>query len=207
MALYDRVAGLPVRVESVQLERLALELPGFTRATTVVRLSGGGHTGVGEDVTYDAGEHDAPPAAPVEGDWRALDELSRALDDVPLFPGEPSQRAYLDYRRWAWESAALDLALRQAGLSLGAALGLESQPLSFVVSLRLPSPPSADPVRAWLDAEPALRFKLDPTPDWTVELMGELAGLGVVDVVDLKGQYRGTVVDNPADAALYARVA
>ena len=35
--------------------------------------------------------------------------------------------------------------------------------------------------------------------------MHELATLGV-DVVDLKGQYRGTTVDNRADAALYERV-
>ena len=31
--------------------------------------------------------------------------------------------AFLDYRRWAYESAALDLALRQAGLPLGEAVG------------------------------------------------------------------------------------
>jgi hypothetical protein len=206
VTLYERVAGLPVVVESVELKRLALELPSFTRATTVVRLAGAGETGVGEDVTYDSAEHDAPPKAAVEGEWSSLDELSESLDEVPLFAAEPQQHAYLDYRRWAWESAALDLALRQAGLSLGDALGLESQPLRFVVSLRLPEPPSADPIRAWLDAQPALRFKLDPMPDWSAELMHDLAALGVVDVVDLKGQYRGTAVDNRADAALYERV-
>src|SRR5215213_4031996 len=157
MGLYERAADLPVRVDSVELERLALDLGGFTRATTVVRLTGAGHTGVGEDVTYDSAEHEEPARAPIEGEWRTLDELSRSLDDVALFAAEPSQHAYLDYRRWAWESAVLDLALRQAGLSLGAALGLEARPLSFVVSLRLPDPPSAHPLRAWLEAQPALR--------------------------------------------------
>ena len=36
--------------------------------------------------------------------------------------------AFLDYRRWAFESAALDLALRQAGRSLGDAVGREPDP-------------------------------------------------------------------------------
>ena len=208
MSLYARVARLPVAVESVALERLSVDFAsGFTRATTVVRLAGAGEEGVGEDVVYDSAQHDAPPVAPVVGEWASFDELSQTLDRAPLFAEAPSQAAYSDYRRWAWESAALDLALRQAGLSLGDALGREQRPLRFVVSLRLPDPPSADPVRSWLAVDPGLRFKLDPTPDWTSELTAELAALGVVDVVDLKGAYRGTVVDNPADATLYRRVA
>src|SRR5688572_30236476 len=113
---------MPVVVESVELERLAFELPRFTRATTVVRLQGAGETGVGEDVTYDGAAHDNPPSARLEGRWSSLDELSRALDDADLFPEAPDQAAYRDYRRWAWESAALDLALRQAGRSLADAL-------------------------------------------------------------------------------------
>ena len=95
--------------------------------------------------------------------------------------GEPAQAAYRDYRRWAFESAALDLALRQGGRSLGDALGREPRPLRFVSSTRAPrSTP-------WLELYPELRFKLDPTPDWTDELIATLAARGNVDVVDLKG--------------------
>jgi hypothetical protein len=36
--------------------------------------------------------------------------------------------------------------------------------------------------------------------------MNELAALGVVDSIDLKGQYVGTIVDQPPDPALYERV-
>jgi hypothetical protein len=172
----------------------------------VVRLSGAGELGVGEDVTYHADEHDAPPRAAVEGTWPSLDELSRSLDTAALFAAPPAQAAYVDYRRWAWESAALDLALRQARVGLAEALGREDRPLRFVVSPRLPAPASAEPLRAWLAADPGLRFKLDPTPDWTDGVAGEIAALGAVDVVDLKGAYRGTVVDNPANAELYRRV-
>src|SRR5581483_9251509 len=38
-------------------------------------------------------------------------------------------------------------------------------------------------------------------------LVQELAALEAVDTVDLKGAYRGTVVDQPADAELYRLVA
>ena len=113
----------------------------------------------------------------------------------------PDQAAYRDYRRWAFESAALDLALQQAGRSLGEALGRPPQPLTFVSSTRAAS------LDGWLALYPALRFKLDPTPEWTDELVAELAARGDVDVVDLKGAYHGTAVDNPPDPVLYRRVA
>jgi hypothetical protein len=206
--LYDRVAGLPLTVESVELERRSLQVSSrFERVTTVVHLRGGGEEGVGEDVTYDGHEHEDPPAPPVEGEWERFDDLSRSLDDVSLFRESPQQHAYLDYRRWAWESAALDLALRQAGKSLAERLERELRPVRFVASLRLDEPPSAEPVGRWLDLYPGMRFKLDPTPDWTEPLVAELAATGAVDVVDLKGAYRGTSVDNPGDARLYRLVA
>ena len=59
--------------------------------------------------------------------------------------------------------------------------------------------------RAWT-ATRRLRFKLDPTSDWTDELVAELVATGAVDSVDLKGLYEGTIVDQPADPALYRRV-
>jgi hypothetical protein len=98
------------------------------------------------------------------------------------------------------------LGLRKRGLSLAEAVGREPRLLRFVVSLRLGEPSSVEPVRRLLADYPGTRFKLDPVPDWTPELVAELAGLGV-DVVDLKGQYRGTVVDNPPDPELYRLVA
>src|SRR5258705_361794 len=54
---------------------------------------------------------------------------------------------------------------------------------------------------------PDLRFKLDPTPEWTDDFIDQLAARKIVDVTDLKGQYSGTPVDNPADPELYRRVA
>ena len=211
MSLYDAVRDLPVEIEGYALEGLDLQARAdFLRRTTVVQLQGGGEEGIGEDVTYDAAEHERlqarGPDLPLAGSW-TLHSFSEHLAGQPLFLEEPDQHRYWDYRRWAFESAALDLALRQAGSSLGGAVGREARPLSFVVSMGLGSPPSTERVRAWLKLYPDLRFKLDASPEWSDEFVAELAATGAVDSIDLKGHYRGTVVDTPADPALYRRVA
>jgi O-succinylbenzoate synthase len=78
--------------------------------------------------------------------------------------------------------------------------------VTFVASGGLGDPPTTARLRAFLERYPGLRFKLDARPDWTDEIFAELQELGCVDSVDLKGQYSGTVVDNPPDPALYRRV-
>lgn len=209
MRAYEAIAALPVAVEGYELERLEREVSSaFTRVTTVVRLHGAGEEGVGEDVAYDAADHPGfPRDLPLAGE-RTLDSFSTLLDGLDLWPaGPPGVEASRDYRRWALESAALDLALRQAGRSLGEVLGREPRPLRFVVSLRLPEPADAAPLRALLARYPGTRFKLDPTPSWDDAVCAELAALDAVDTVDLKGAYSGTAVDNPADPVLYRRVA
>ena len=111
------------------------------------------------------------------------------------------------YRRWAFESAALDLALRQAGRSLDEALAREPRPVTFVVSLRLGEPATIDPVRRRLERYPGAALQARPDNSWTTELIAELAATGAVDSVDLKGHYRGTLVDVEADPELYRLVA
>ena len=60
MSLYDAVAELPLEVEDYDLDVSSLEVSsGFTRKTTTIRLSGAAEEGLGEDVTYEASEHDA----------------------------------------------------------------------------------------------------------------------------------------------------
>ena len=210
LSLYDSVRNLPLAVERYALDGLELHVSSdFLRKTTLIRLEGAGEEGVGEDVTYHGEEHDAQlargPVLPLAGAW-TLHTFSEHLETLALFEHEPVQHRYLDYRRWAFESAALDLALRQAGISLGDAVGREPQPVTFVVSMSLGKPPTTARMRAWLDLYPGLRFKLDATSAWTDDLIAELAESGAVDSVDFKGQYRGTVVDNPPDPALYRRV-
>ena len=211
MTLYDTVRDLPLRVEGYTLDTLELQARAdFLRKTTVVRLLGGGEEGIGEDVTYEATEHDRlrarGPDLPLAGSW-TLDAFSQHLATLALFDPPPEREVYVHYRRWAFESAALDLALRQSGLGLGEAVGRETAPVAFVVSMGLGTPPSTERVRAWLELYPDLRFKLDANSEWTGELIAELAATGAVDSVDLKGHYRGTTVETPPDADLYRRVA
>jgi L-alanine-DL-glutamate epimerase-like enolase superfamily enzyme len=143
---------------------------------------------------------------PLAGDW-TLGSFSEHVAALDLWPAPPLRPASVQYRLWAYESAALDLALRQSGTSLAAFLGREPRPVQFVVSLRLGEPPSMAPVLARLERYPSLRFKLDPTSDWSDELIAELVATGAVDSVDLKGLYVGSIVDQGADPDLYRRVA
>jgi hypothetical protein len=199
---WDRLRSLRLSIEGASTTTLALPLGEWTRKTTVVELHGAGESGAGEDVTYDANEHaERFPRFDLAGDW-TLESFSEHLDDVDLFPAAaPAQHAYLDYRRWALESAALDLALRQAGTTIAEALGRTPEPLTFVSSTR------AEDLDPWLALYPDLRFKLDPVPAWTDELIARRAEAGNVDTLDLKGAYQGTSVDNPPNADLYRRVA
>jgi L-alanine-DL-glutamate epimerase-like enolase superfamily enzyme len=211
VATFDLLAGLPVEIEGYSLEALEADVSSdFTRLSTVIHMQGGGQEGVGEDVTYDALDHvalqDAGAVLDLAGE-RTLGELCELIGGLDLFPAEPVRDVSRRYRRWAFESAALDLALRQAGRSLAEVVGRELRPLTFVMSLRLGEPATIEPVRSRLELYPTLRFKLDPTDDWTDELIAELVATGAVDSVDLKGLYVGTVVDAGADPELYRRVA
>jgi hypothetical protein len=210
VAGYDRLASLPLEIEGYDLTPHALMLsPQFTRHTTVVRLYGGGEQGVGEDTTY------APPdqlafqrsgaIQRLAGSW-TMDSFSDHLAGLDLFPGGASHGDFRRFRRWAFESAALDLALRQAGRSLPDVLDRAPRPLRFVVS---PGPEgSCAQIQDRLARYPDLRFKLMPAVGWNAAVIDELAATGAVDVVDLKGQYDESVpIAWPADPELYGQVA
>jgi hypothetical protein len=203
----DRLADLPLRIDDYALERLQRDVSSqFTRVSTVIRLRGGGEEGIGEDVTYDAVDHDvlqaAGPVLELAGE-RTLGGFCDHLEGLDLWPEPPQREPSRLYRIWGYESAALDLALRQAGTTLHAALGIEPQPVNFVVSLRLGEPATLDPVTRRLERYPSLRFKLDPTNDWTPEIVEALVATGAVDSVDFKGLYEGTIVDSHAGPELY----
>ncbi|MFL5907385.1 MAG: hypothetical protein ACJ75Z_07305 [Solirubrobacterales bacterium] len=216
MASYDRIADLPLEVESYELTGLDFSVPDseFERLTTLIHLRGGGHEGIGEDVVYDALDHvafqDAGPVLDLAGE-HTISSFSELLEGLDLFPSPPEREVSANYRRWAFESAALDLALRQADKSLHEVMEREPKPVNFVVSMRL-TPPGSDqvstiePVRKRLEVYPTLRFKLDPTNDWSEELIAQLVETGAVDSLDLKGQYKGTPVDVDTDPELYRQL-
>ncbi len=210
MSTWEKLAGLELEIEDYALEPLQATVSSdFERKSTVIRLRGAGEEGLGEDVTYDAVDHDilqaAGPTLPLAGRF-TIASFSAHLAELQLFPEPPQREVSSRYRTWAYESAALDLALRQAGVALHRALGREPQPVRFVVSLRLGEPPTLEPLRERLEHYPGLRFKLDPTSSWNEQLIAELVATGAVDSVDFKGLYVGSIVDQPADPVLYHRV-
>ena len=208
---YSRLESLALHVDSLRLELQELEIPGrFRRATSLVVLEGSGKSGCGEDVNYVADEQDRfvreGAGLDLRGDY-TLSTFSRRLDEVNLFPTPLEYDAAADYRRWAFESAALDLALRQAGSSLHQALGRTPAAVTFAVSMQLESEEAVTEFQAIRERHSGMHFKLDPTPSWSATRFDSLASMDVVDVLDLKGAYKGTPVDNPPDPALYRRVA
>ena len=212
MSTFDLLADLPLEVDGYTLEGLQANVSsGFERLSTVVHLTGGGLEGVGEDVVYDAEDHvalqraGAVHAQALSGRF-ALGAFCELVDSLDLFPVAPQRDVSRLYRRWTFHSAALDLALAQAGAPLHERLGREPRPVTFVVSIRLGEPPTLDPLERRLARYPSLRFKLDPTTSWTPELIGALVATGAVDSVDFKSLYTGTIVDQPPDPVLYQRV-
>jgi L-alanine-DL-glutamate epimerase-like enolase superfamily enzyme len=215
VSTYEALAGLSLTVEDWVLEGLRADVSsGFERLTTVVHVRGGGLEGVGEDVVYSADDQRAFQEAgrsgrlpELAGTW-SLADFCDMVDQLDLFFDAEPEHGEVSrlYRRWTMHSAALDLALRQAGRTLHAALGREPAPLTFVVSLRVGDPATPAPVLTRLAVYPTLRFKLDATSSWTEDLIAELARTGAVDSVDFKAHYHGTIVDSVPDGDLYRRV-
>jgi hypothetical protein len=209
-SLWPLLAGLPLVVEACEYERLHATFSAeVERVTTHVRLIGAGSDGLGEDVTVTSEDgttlHERRPALALEGEW-TLAGFCDQLATLALWPQPPEWDIFVRCRNWAFESAALDLALRQAGRSLHDVLGLEPQPVRFVNSLGLGKQPSFEPLRRRLARAPSVRFKLDAEATWSAALVDEVAATGAVDTIDFKGLYGFEVDDPDALGALYDHV-
>jgi hypothetical protein len=190
--------------------RSAMASADFERITTIMHVAGAGEEGLGEDVSIYKDEDTAlhtlgSDAVPLTGEW-TLGTFCDHLKGVSQWTVEPDWDAAKRWRNWGFESAALDLALRQAGRPLHEVLERESAPLTFVNSLGLGEQPSFDPIARRLEKHPGLRFKIDAHPLWSPELIDQLAGTGAVDIVDFKGHYGIEVEDPEALGVLYDRV-
>ena len=214
---WARLAELPIRIEDYELSGHDREYGDFTRPSTVVHLRGAGEEGIGEDVVYTVLDHMAHRDAGAVLDLTGPSNLGEACEligSLVLFAtAEPEYPASRHYRRWAYESAALDLALRQSRLALWEVVERDPAPLRFVCSTRLTRfgegrrRSSTEAIEKRLARYPDLEFKLDPENDWDGKLIDEIRALAPVPVLDLKGHYRGTPVDVETDPELYRRVA
>jgi hypothetical protein len=174
------LGALGVRVEAaeVRIERVLLaDYPGG-RPSSVVRLSGGGHSGEGENVAFEPGEHERFVAT--VGAWFRSHACDRPLEVDSALPELPSP-----YERAALEAALIDLALRQANVTLAKLTGAERRSLGFVASLGTTENP-----RAAIAALRAARFegglKLDADPGWSGAVLTSLGGVTGVEIVDFK---------------------
>jgi L-alanine-DL-glutamate epimerase-like enolase superfamily enzyme len=205
ISLWPRIADLELAVERVEYDVLEPG-PGFgeAHANRLVRLTGAGAEGLGEDITLFMGGEG--PDLELAGEWTLAgfcDHL-HALDQWPDGPPESHWEMAARFRNWAFESAALDLALRQAGQPLHAALGRAPRPVTYVNSLGLGDPPDAGTVLRRLERYPKLRFKLDAAATWTPEIVEALVRTRAVHTIDFKGQYGLEVGDVEALARVYS---
>jgi L-alanine-DL-glutamate epimerase-like enolase superfamily enzyme len=204
--MWARLAELPVVVEGYDSRRLeAAPAHGHERGTDLLRLYGGGEEGLGEDITTYLPERSATPPLPLAGEW-SLGSFCDHLAGLDQWTEAPEWDLARNWRNWGYESAALDLALRQAGQPLHDVLGRTPRPVRFVNSFGLGDPPAFAMLKRRRDHYPGLRFKLDAEATWSPELLGEVAGTGAVDTIDFKGQYGLEVKEPDALVPLYERV-
>ena len=137
-----------------------------------------------------------------------LEGFSRLLDGLDLFPSPPEREASRDHRRWAYESAALDLALRQAGRSLADALG-RRRPSGHVRGLPAPAGAAGGRPGARLaGAGPGAALQARPhRPRGTRRWWASSRRPGRWTPSTSRAPTRGTLVDGAPDPALYRRVA
>lgn len=215
MRTWDSLAGLGLTIDDYSIESHSRQVnPRWARITNTYVLRGDGVEGRGEDITkwppVAQAVVDRGPHLPLAGTY-TLGDFSEHLKTLDLFPDVAVEFPDEDpvNRRWGFESAAADLALRQAGKSLHELLGRTPRPVRFVASFGLGSPPSAAPVTRRLAAYPDLRLKLDAIPEWldTPGLLEELAATKCIDAIDFKGLYRNQLANVPTEPKLYERIA
>jgi hypothetical protein len=97
MSDWDRVKDLGLTIDDYTLERRQQSVSSdFERVTTVITLRGAGEEGVGEDVVYDAEDHDAAleqgATLPLAGSY-TLETFSDALAGLDLFDSRRCARS------------------------------------------------------------------------------------------------------------------
>ena len=179
MSLWDSVAGLQVKVDGYTLERRESSTPsGWTRVTTTVVARGRrrDRRGGGRHLRGRAARRRARAELMLAGTW-SLEDFSHRLDEF--------EELAEGFRRWAFESAVLDLALRQNELGLGEALGRQERagPLRRLDTRRS---------RALARGRARARVQARRREGLGSRLLRGLRELDRVRVVDLKAYYRGT---------------
>jgi L-alanine-DL-glutamate epimerase-like enolase superfamily enzyme len=183
--LVDALSALPVHISSVRVRTGAVALedyPGGPRPTSLIGLAGDGQVGFGENVAFDAAEHDRFAAA-------AERALGAALGQPGLHVGEvlASLTGCSGYERAAVEAALVDLAMRQRGKTLAELTGISHGPLRFVESFAARRDPAAHVQRLRARGHNAA-LKIDVDPTWDGPTRQALARQPGIAILDFKGR-------------------
>jgi hypothetical protein len=176
-ALRAALGALVFTVEDAAADLAAVDVPSYPdgpRPSSVVVLRGAGAAGRGEHVAWTEAAHAACrdrtlPRVPL-GRWE-LEAWSAALAAVVVEP----------YERAALEAAAIDLALRQRGLTLFRLAGAAPRPVRYVVSFGQVADPAAEATR-----QGDVELKVDADPAWPDGTFTALARSGRVTILDWK---------------------
>jgi hypothetical protein len=206
MNFYDKISGLKLEIEGFETKEQSLQVSeNFERKTTTIKLKGKEEEGLGEDVIYDVDSHVYPKLEDKLIGVYSFREISEKIRSLDLF-SETVDNTDLqeNYRRWGFESAALDLALRQNGKKFPEAIGEDYSPLRFLASPSM-NETDIEKLKTLRKKVPGLEFKLDVKPDWDEEIISRLHELNAVKIVDFKSHYEG--FGRKPDYELYSRVA
>ena len=214
MSLFEeRLADLPLNIEGYALDGLTRDVSsaGFTRASTVIRMHGAGEEGAGEDVTYDAPDHEvlqaAGPVLPLAGEWTlglVLRPRRRCWTCGPRAPQREASRALSACGPTSRRRSTSRCARRARRCT--PRLGRESRPVAL---RRLAAPRRAADPRPRGQAPGALPVAAaQARPDHRVDPRDHrrAGGHRRGRLGRLQGPIRGTIVDQAADPVLYRRV-
>jgi L-alanine-DL-glutamate epimerase-like enolase superfamily enzyme len=146
----------------------------------VLRVSGEGHIGCGENVAFSVSEQQQ--FAVYAQNWFAAQAR-----EPKLTVGSALGAFGTPYERAALEAALIDLGLRQAGLSLYELTGQRAVALRFVVSFAATPDPVAR-IGQLHAAGYTGDFKIDAHPDWNARTLEGLARQPALAIVDLKAR-------------------
>lgn len=183
--LVGALTALPVRISSVRVRTGAVALddyPGGPRPTSLVGLAGEGQVGFGENVAFDSAEHARFAAAAERALDSARDRPGLHVGDVLSSLGDCS-----GYERAAVEAALVDLAMRQAGVTLAGLTGISDGRLRFVESFAARRDPAAHVQRLRARGHTAA-LKIDVDPTWDTPTRQALARQPGIAILDFKGR-------------------
>ena len=191
--LRRRLAALPVHMEKARVDIEAIELPAYPdgpRPTSTVILTGDGQVGSGENVAWTEEDHHLFRT-------EVRDRLPATRGTIGSF-SQQLQTSFTDpYKTSALESAAIDLALRQARTNLEEIAEASYQDVRYVRSFAAAEDPLPELVSHSQQA-PSVEVKLDVHPAWETATLAALADLRTIAVLDFK--HRGTQAQQMAVA-------